>query len=180
MTTSTLPSVFGASTSSCAAGYLCTVILFTIATCVLAWVVVGLTRSRAAFSFYFLSSMGMMWSISSLDLLVVISAPTFSILVSGCIHPTDTIRIGQEIQCLPYVGIYFRETLNCHISSTFRAFDRILKLRDRPKFQLSSGFECPYILLLYLAWLSICLHQPLWNKRSYLLDRYSTIKSLNK
>ena len=38
-----------------------------------------------------------------------------------------------------FSGNYFVKTLNCHISSTVRAFDLIPKLRARPKYQLSSG-----------------------------------------
>ena len=36
-------------------------------------------------------------------------------------------------------GIFFCQTLNCHYSSTFRAFDLIPKLRARPEYQLSSA-----------------------------------------
>ena len=38
-----------------------------------------------------------------------------------------------------FSGSYFVKTINCHISSTIRAFDQILKLRARPMYQLSSG-----------------------------------------
>ena len=35
-------------------------------------------------------------------------------------------------------GIFFLQTLNCHYSSTVRAFDLIPKLRARPEYFLSS------------------------------------------
>ena len=42
-----------------------------------------------------------------------------------------------------FSGNYFVQTLNCHISSTVRAFDLIPKLRARPKYQLS--YDTKYI-----------------------------------
>ena len=38
-----------------------------------------------------------------------------------------------------FSGNFFKTTLNCNITSTFRAFDLIQKLRARPEYQLSSG-----------------------------------------
>ena len=40
-----------------------------------------------------------------------------------------------------FSGNYLVKTLNCHISSTVRAFDLIPKLRARPKYQLSSHHQ---------------------------------------
>ena len=40
---------------------------------------------------------------------------------------------------LIFSGNYFLTTLNCHITSTDRAFDLIPKLRARPEYQLTYG-----------------------------------------
>ena len=52
-------------------------------------------------------------------------------------HPKSSIWPHPTVSI--FSGNYFGETLNCHISSSLRAFDPIPKLRYRPEYQLSSG-----------------------------------------
>ena len=52
-------------------------------------------------------------------------------------HPRSSIWPNPNLSILS--SNYFWTTLNCHITSTVRAFDLIPKLRARPEYQLSSG-----------------------------------------
>ena len=60
-------------------------------------------------------------------------------------HPRSSVWPNQNVTI--FSGNYFWKTLNCHNSSTVRAFDLIPKLRARPEYQLSSGTK-------YTAWLA--------------------------
>ena len=55
-------------------------------------------------------------------------------------HLTCVISLAKS-KYLQIFGIFFWKTINCHFSSTVRAFDLIPKLRTRPEYQLSSGYK---------------------------------------
>ena len=57
--------------------------------------------------------------------------------IHRCESPLVTNLAKSKISI--FSSNYYVKTLNCHISSTVRAFDLIPKLRARPKYQLSSG-----------------------------------------
>ena len=86
-----------------------------------------------------------------------------SVLYCASLEAWNWAVAGQQINASPprssiwpnpnvsiFSGNYFGETLNCHISTTVRAFDLIPKLRDRPVYQLSYGTKYKY----YTVWLS--------------------------
>ena len=50
-------------------------------------------------------------------------------------HPRSSIWPNPNVSV--FSCNYFGATLNCHISSTVTAVDLILKLRDRPEYQLN-------------------------------------------
>ena len=52
-------------------------------------------------------------------------------------YPRSSIWPNSKVSI--FSDNYFGKTLNCHISSTVRAFDLIPKLRARPEYQLSSS-----------------------------------------
>ena len=52
-------------------------------------------------------------------------------------HPRPSVWPNKNVKKMS--GNNFWTTLNCHITSTIRAFDLIPKLRAKPEYQLSSG-----------------------------------------
>ena len=52
-------------------------------------------------------------------------------------HPRSSVWPNPNATI--FLGNYSRKSLNCHISSTVRAFDLIPKLRAQPEYQLYSG-----------------------------------------
>ena len=53
-------------------------------------------------------------------------------------HPRSSVWLNPNVPI--FSGNYFWKTLNCHISSTVRAFDQITKLRDRPDIETTQSF----------------------------------------
>ena len=63
----------------------------------------------------------------------------------------QVISLAKFKYLYAFRDLFFLQTLNCHYSSTVRAFDLIPKMRARPDYQLSSGCK-------YTAWLASAFH----------------------
>ena len=64
-------------------------------------------------------------------------------------HPRSSVWPNPNISI--FFRIFYWQTLNCHYSSTVKAFDLIPKMRARPEYQLSSGSNCT-------EWLASAFH----------------------